>query len=186
LQTEILSYSRARGAFVGASIDGTSISFDNATDAAYYQPPGAVPASATQLVQLISTLASGGTTTVPAPTPQPAAGVPAPASQAPNSLEEARQRLDASYRQLAAQLDDQWKQYLALPPEVYVPNQVPNSKAIEQAITRYENVSRRPQYAALANQPAFQATLQGLWQLGDLQLGGPQKLRLPPPPLESN
>ena len=65
LQAEILSYSRARGAFVGASIDGTSISFDKATDAMYYQPPGTIPASATQLVQLISTLSSGGPPTQP-------------------------------------------------------------------------------------------------------------------------
>ena len=49
LRAEILSYSRARGAFVGVSIDGSSISLDPAAEAMYYQPPGAFPASACQL-----------------------------------------------------------------------------------------------------------------------------------------
>jgi lipid-binding SYLF domain-containing protein len=186
LQTEILSYSRARGAFVGASIDGTSISFDKATDAMYYQPPGTTPASATQLVQLVSTLSSGRAPTVAQPTSPTAAASTTSAPQAPNALEAARQQLDASSRQLAANLDEQWKKYLALPAEVYIPNHMPNIETIQQAIIRYENVSRQPQYSALTNQPAFQATLKGLWQLGELQQGGQQKLRLPPPPLGSN
>ena len=172
LQAEILSYSRARGAFVGASIDGTSISFDKATDALYYQPPGTIPASATQLVQLISTLSSGGPPTQPAPTQPIAATSPAPVPLGPNSLEVARQELDAASRQLAASLDDQWKKYLALPAEVYIPNHMPNIDAIQEALIRYEIVSRQPQYAALTNLPAFQATLKGLWRLGELQQGG--------------
>jgi lipid-binding SYLF domain-containing protein len=183
LQTEILSYSRARGAFVGASIDGTSISFDQATDAAYYQPPGTVPASATQLVQLVSTLSKGGPTTIAQATSPQAATSQVVAPQAPNSLESARQQLDASSRQLAAGLDDQWKQYLALPAEVYIPNHMPNVESLHQAILRYETVSREPQYAALTNQPAFQSTLKGLWRLGELQEGGQGNLRLPPPPV---
>jgi lipid-binding SYLF domain-containing protein len=183
MQTEILSYSRARGAFVGASIDGTSISFDQATDAAYYQPPGTVPASATQLVQLLSTLSTGGSPVASSTTAPIAATSPASVPQSPNAVEAARQQLDASSRQLAANLDDQWKKYLALPPEVYIPNHMPSIEAIEQAINRYESVSRQPQYAKLAKQPAFQATLKGLWKLGELQQGGQQKLRLPPPPM---
>jgi lipid-binding SYLF domain-containing protein len=182
LQTEILSYSRARGAFVGASIDGTSISFDQATDASYYQPPGTVPASATKLVQLVSTLSKGAPTTI-AQTAPVAETSQAVAPQAPTTLESARQQLDASSRQLAAGLDDQWKQYLALPAEVYIPNHMPSVESLHQAILRYETVSREPQYAALTNQPAFQSTLKGLWRLGELQEGGQGTLRLPPPPL---
>jgi lipid-binding SYLF domain-containing protein len=182
LQTEILSYSRARGAFVGASIDGTSISFDQATDASYYQPPGTVPASATKLVQLVSTLSKVAPTTI-AQTAPVAETSQAVAPQAPTTLESARQQLDASSRQLAAGLDDQWKQYLALPAEVYIPNHMPSVESLHQAILRYETVSREPQYAALTNQPAFQSTLKGLWRLGELQEGGQGNLRLPPPPL---
>jgi hypothetical protein len=109
--------------------------------------------------------------------------VPNAVPQAPSNLETARQQLDASSRQLAANLDDQWKQYLALPAEVYIPNHAPSMEAIEQAISRYEAVSENPQYAALTNQAAFQTTLKGLWRLGEFQQGAQQKLRLPPPPI---
>lgn len=201
LQAEILSYSRARGAFLGVSIDGSSISMDPQADAMFYQPPGTVPASATQLVQLINTLSSGGPATVAPPTQQvvavvpnaPAAGPPGPPPAQPtvvpvvpqptSELETARQQLDASSRQLAASLDDKWKQFLALPAEIYIPNHYPSMESIEQAIARYEQVSEDPKFAALTQQPAFQATLKGLWRLGELQQGTQQKMRLPPPPL---
>lgn len=172
LQTEILSYSRARGAFVGASIDGTSISFDKATDALYYNPPGTVPASAIQLVQLVTTLSSGAQPAIPSPVQPDAAKSQTSGPQAPTSIEAARQQLDVSSRQLAAILDDQWKNYLALPAEVYIPNHVPSIESIEQPIMRYETVAAQPQYSALTNQPAFQATLKGLWRLSELQKGG--------------
>ena len=177
LQAEILSYSRARGAFVGAAIDGSSISLDPATDAMYYQPPGTIPASATQLVQLLSTLSKGGVPIVEPPGPtSPPPAVPVAVAvpqvpQAPSELEQARQQLDAASRQLAASVDDQWKQYLALPAELYIPNHSPSIEGIEQAIKHYEAVSQQPQYAGLTNQPAFQATLKGLWRLGELQQG---------------
>jgi SH3 domain-containing YSC84-like protein 1 len=186
LKAEILSYSRTRGAFVGASIAGSSIQMDRQADALYYQPPGTVPASATQLVQLLTTLASGGQPVAapPAPPAQPiAAAGPVPVPQPLNEAETAKQQLDAASRQLAANLDDQWKQYLALPGELYTPNHMPSIEEIEQAIRRYEAVSQQPQYATLTNQPAFQATLKGLWRLGEVLQGGQQKLRLPAPPM---
>ncbi len=186
LKAEIYSYSRARGAFVGASIDGSSISLDPATDAMYYQPPGTIPASATQLVQQLTALSSARPTMV-APPEQISVAIPAPAQvpapQAPNELEATRRQLDASSRQLAASLDDQWKQYLALPAELYMPNHSPSIEEIEDAIKRYEGISQQPQYATLAGQPAFQATLKGLWRLGELQQSGQQRFQLPPPPL---
>jgi hypothetical protein len=185
LQAEIWSYSRARGAFVGASIDGSSISLDTATDAVYYQPPGTIPASATQLVQLLSSLSRGEQPTA-LPQGQPGAQVPVPVPQPASELETARQQLDAASRQLAANLDDQWKQYLALPAEIYIPNHTPNVETIEQSIRRYETVSQQPQYAELAKQPAFQETLKGLWRLGELQQGAQQPLRITPPPIAPN
>jgi lipid-binding SYLF domain-containing protein len=219
LQAEILSYSRARGAFLGVSIDGSSISLDPAADASFYQPPGTMPASATQLVQLLARLASGGPQAVAPPTQQVVAVVPnaansgptspppsapgAPASAPPsappsqaaivgpaivapdpvNPVEAARQQLDAVSRQLAAGLDDKWREFLALPPEIYIPNHTPSQEALEQAISRYETISEDPKFSALTNQPAFQETLKGLWRLGELQQGTQEKLRLPPPPL---
>ena len=156
-------------------------------------------------MQLLTTLSSGGPAAVAPPTQQVVAVVPngpvpngppsappiGPPAQPPviavpqavSPLETARQQLDATSRQLAAGLDDKWKQYLALPPEVYIPNHVPSVEAIEQAISRYESVSENPQYAALTDQAPFKATLKGLWRLGELQQGAQQKLRLPPPPI---
>lgn len=197
LRAEILSYSRARGAFVGASIDGSSISMDAASDALYYQPPGTIPASATQLIQLLATLSSGSPATVPPPGPPgppgpPVAAVvpaapPAAVPQPPSELEVTRQQLDASSRELAASLDDQWKQYLALPAELYIPHHSPSIQQIEQAISRYEALSNQPQYSGLTRQPAFQATLKGLWRMGELQQGAQQKMALPaPPPIVAN
>lgn len=216
MQAEILSYSRARGAFLGVSIDGSSISMDPGTDAAFYQPPGTIPASAMQLMQLATSLSGGGMPTVAPPGAQmvavspggpqgpPPSGPPAsPLASAPatpvtvptavmptaltvparpDKLEAARQQLDASSRQLAASLDDDWKKFLALPPEIYIPNHSPSVQSIEQAISRYEQVSEDPQFSSLTSQPAFQATLSGLWKLGEQLQGSEQKMRLPPPP----
>jgi hypothetical protein len=102
--------------------------------------------------------------------------------QATSELETARQQLDSTSRQLAASLDDQWRKYLALPPEIYMPNQSPSLQSLEQAIGRYESLVGQPQYAALTSRPEFQDTLKGLWRLGELQQGTHQ-LRLPPPPM---
>lgn len=186
LKAEILSYSRTRGAFVGASIEGSSIVLDKQADAIYYQPPGTVPASATQLVQLLSTLSSAAPPVGPPPVQQvvPVGVVPVvPVVPAPpNEIEIAKQQLDAASRQLAANLDDRWKVYLALPPELYMPNHMPSVEELEEAIHRYEAVSQQPQYASLTSQPAYQATLKGLWRLGELQQGAQQKVSLPAPP----
>jgi len=181
LQAEILSYSRARGAFLGVSIDGSSISLDPAAQAAYYLPGQPVPPSAAQLIQVLTAYSSGGPAVVPPVQPTVATGPPV-VPQAPGNVEAARQQLDAASRQLAAQLDNQWRQYLALPPEVYLPNQSPNLQALEQTIARYEAVAGQPQYATLAARLEFQQTLQGLWRLAELQQGT-QQLRLPPPPM---
>ena len=54
LGAEILSYSRARGLFAGVSLDGSVISLDPTADALYYQPPGTMPASAMQLLQVVN------------------------------------------------------------------------------------------------------------------------------------
>jgi lipid-binding SYLF domain-containing protein len=189
LQAEILSYSRARGAFVGVSIDGSSISLDPSSDAAYYQPPGTVPASAVQLIQTLTAYSTNGNPVI-VPAPQPVAGAGPPAMPSPpvmpggpqNGVEAAREQLDAVSRTLVPILDDNWKQYLALPPEVYVANSVPNPQGIQQDISRYEAVSQRPEYAGLTSRSEFQETLKALWKLGEAQTGANQALQIPPPP----
>jgi lipid-binding SYLF domain-containing protein len=190
MQAEILSYSRARGAFVGVSIDGSSISLDPASDAAYYQPPGTVPASAMQLIQALTAYSNATAPVVavapgPGGPPGPPPAMPAPpvvAGSAPNAVEAAREQLDSVSRTLVPILDDNWKQYLALPPEVYVANGVPNPQGIQLEISRYEEISKRPEYASLTSRPEFQDTLKALWKLGEAQAGTGQPLQLSAPP----
>jgi hypothetical protein len=175
LQAEILSYSRARGAFIGVSIDGSSVSLDPMADALYYQPPGTVPASALQLLQMVTALSAGGVVTGVAPA---SLVVPQTAGEA----EAARQQLDAVSRQLAVHLDADWKRYLALPAEVYMPRSVPSPQLIQQAAARYEDISRRQEYSALTSRPEFQETLRALWRLSEVQQRASKPLELPPPP----
>jgi hypothetical protein len=186
LQSEILSYSRARGAFVGVSIDGSSITLDPTAEARYYQPLGQVdpsapiPGSATRLVQLVSTVSAGGGELPTAAAPP--AGVQPNAAPPPGELERTRQQLDAVSRRLAAILDDTWRQYLALPPEIYTPHQLPDVAALEQAIARYDAVARQPAYATLQARQEFQETLRWLTRLREMQTSGDSQLALPSPP----
>jgi lipid-binding SYLF domain-containing protein len=183
LQAEILSYSRARGAFVGVSIDGSVISLDPNAEAIYYQTPGAVPASTMQLLQVLTAYSA----IVPAagivPGQAVAAGGWVPAGQGGGDAEAARQQLDRSYRQFAASLpSDEWRRYLAPPPEVNTPNAVPSPQALQQVTSRYETVSRDPQFAALNSRPEFQEALRSLKRLGEVRTASNTTLQLPPPP----
>ena len=182
LRAEILSYSRARGAFVGVSIDGSSISLDPTAEALYYQPSGAVPASAMNLLQTISAYTAAIPMAVAGAPPVPAGGggwVP----QGQGEMETARQELDAASRQLVANLDENWRRYLALPAEVYMPGRVPTAQAIQPALARYEDVARRPEYAALHARPEFQTALNSLRRLSEVRTAANSTISLPPPPV---
>jgi hypothetical protein len=182
LQAEILSYSRARGAFVGVSIDGSVISLDPNAEAIYYQTPGAVPASTVQLLQVLAAYSAVVPGAEVVPGQVAAAGGWVPAGQGGGDSEAARQQLDRSYRQLSASLDANWTRYLALPPEVNTPNAVPSPQALQQVTSRYEAVSRDPQFAALNNRPEFQEALRSLKRLGEVRTASNTTLQLPPPP----
>jgi lipid-binding SYLF domain-containing protein len=180
LRAEILSYSRARGAFVGVSIDGSSISLDPTAEAMYYQPPGAVPASAINLLQTIAAYTAMPIAAAGAPPVAGAAGAWVP--QGANESETARQELDAASRQLVVNLDENWRRYLALPAEVYMPGRVPTAQAIQPALARYEDVARRTEYAALHARPEFQTALNSLRRLSEVRTAAKSNLSLPPPP----
>ncbi len=181
LRAEILSYSRARGAFIGVSIDGSSISLDPTAEAMYYQPPGAVPASAMNLLQTIAAYTAAIPIGVAGAPPVAAVGgawVPQGASE----TETARQELDTASRQLVANLDENWRRYLALPAEVYMPGRVPTAPAIQPALARYEDVARRSEYAALHARPEFQTALNSLRRLSEVRTAANSSMSLPPPP----
>jgi lipid-binding SYLF domain-containing protein len=189
LSAEILSYSLSRGAFVGVSIDGSAISLDPSAEALYYQPPGAVPASAMTLLQTIAAFAAVAPIAAPmqaaalAGTPG-ASGWVAAGSHPNGDTEALRQQLETASRQLAANpmIDDGWKRYLALPREVYTPNQVPNPQETQQAIQKYEDIARHPEYAQLNALPEFQQTLAGLKRLSSVRTASNASSQLPPPP----
>jgi hypothetical protein len=111
-----------------------------------------------------------------------APGWVAAGSRTGGDAEATRQQLAAASNQLGANLDDNWKRYLALPREVYTPNQVPNPQETQQALQKYEDVARNPQYAALQTRPEFQQTLAALRKLGDVRTASNASLALPPPP----
>ena len=95
LKAEMYSYSRSRGLFAGAALDGSSITLDNEETAAYYRgtgilqldgPPGQPPMLPPSAAQLLETIAayskSDGVTgpavaVVPGVVPGPAAANPA-------------------------------------------------------------------------------------------------------------
>jgi lipid-binding SYLF domain-containing protein len=186
LQAEILSYSRARGAFIGVSIDGSSISLDPAAEAMYYQPPGVIPPSTTQLLQTI-TAYTAAMPVAAMPAGQPAiAGGASWVPQGATGMEEARRQLDISSRQLSAALDDSWRNYLSLPREVYVANSNISPQSIQPALSHYEVVEKDPKYAALQARPEFQETLRSLRRLSEVRTAANTSLTLPPPPNSSN
>lgn len=182
LQAEILTYARSRGAFLGVSIDGAVISMDPTADAMFYQPPGTLPPTAAHLLQTIAAYSTVGAPGAVA-APVAVAGQPATVVQPTAEIESTRQQLDTVSRQLAAQLDDQWKRFLQLPPEIYVPGGMPNPQVIQQALDKYEDVAGRPEFTALQSQTEFQETLRLLRQMNRM-LTPPttSSLTLPPPP----
>jgi lipid-binding SYLF domain-containing protein len=184
---EILSYSLSRGAFVGVSIDGSSISLDPTAEATYYQPPGTFPASAMTLLQTIA--AYSAVAPVVAPQMQAVAvagstgGWVAAGSRPNGDAEATRQQLATASNQLAASLpSDDWRRALALPPAVYTANQTPNPQEIQQALQRYEQVAHDPQYQTLQARPEFQQTLAALQRMNDVRTASNTSLQLPAPP----
>ena len=190
LSAEILSYSRARGAFVGVSIDGSAISLDPGAEAMYYQPPGTLPASATTLIQTVSAYSAGAPVAAPvmqaanvaAGTAAGATGWVAAGSRPAGDVEASRQQLDAASRQFFSNVDDPWRRYLSLPREVYTPNQIASQQEIQAHIQKYEGVANNPQYAAVQARPGFQETLTALRKYGEVRTASNTSSQLPAPP----
>ena len=111
-------------------------------------PGNPLPPSATQLLQVLTAYSSGRPAVVPPVQPTAAVGPPV-APQAPGDVETARQQLDAVSRQLAAHLDDQWRQYLALPPASLIRRAVSSPLAS----SRSTQATRAPSAASVRQMP---------------------------------
>jgi lipid-binding SYLF domain-containing protein len=194
LRAEILSYSRSRGLFAGISLDGSSLQMDSAAGQAFYagtgmtaqgvpgSPTAAIPPSAARLIAQLNTYTDGDESndrSVPVANLNPA--TPA----ADNGLEPLRQQLNAAASQLNGLLDDQWKQYLALPVELTSAQTPVSSMTLASVTRRYETVAADPRFAPLAQRPEFAAVYRLLQDYAAVlaKVNAPT-LALPPPPVE--
>jgi SH3 domain-containing YSC84-like protein 1 len=206
LRAEMYSYSRSRGLFAGAALDGSVISLDNEATAIFYRGTGilpgdgpavqqpVLPTAAVKLLETIAMYAGDGPLPTIAPT---SAVVPTPGavtmSNGPNiaaanqnllpaDLRAIQSQLAQSSQKLAPLLDANWQRYLALPVEVYNPQQLAASQQIDTALDRFSKVASDPKYRALAQRAEFQETLGLLKSYHDLQAAANPTIALPPPP----
>jgi len=178
LRAEIYSYSRSRGLFAGVALDGSVIQVDTRANAAYYGvigagPPPAVPPSAQRLLDEVSRYTYTEHDRVRV-TAVPGAGNVAHGQVAQQTL------ADAS-RRLAAILDLNWRQYLALPAEVYGTDRQPSLELLQKSLAKFDRVATEPQYQSLAQRTEFQQT-HALLRARCAEQAASARLTLPPPP----
>jgi len=184
LKAEILSYSRSRGLFAGVAIDGAAVQVNHRANVAYYtpkpgQPKEALPPSALKLVEQIATYAGPknkalvNVREVPMIAPPPQA----------DDVETVSIQLAESSLRLHKILDAEWKQYLALPAEVYAEGKLPSKDAFANCLSRFTGVNNDPRYQNLAGRAEFQDTYALLVRYRNALEGGKSgTLKLPPPP----
>ncbi len=195
-KAEIYSYSRSRGLFAGLSLDGSALQLDPRANTAYYGAAASpfdrsgnavsLPPSGKRFLEQVGrythtsvaaaapNVASPSLAPTLAPQPQQAAG--------PTDAQAVRRQLSEAARQLDPLLDDSWKKYLVLPEEVYREGGRPTSESLNQALVRFDNVARSPQYQPLAQQPQFRAAHDVLKRYATLETQRASTLALPPPP----
>ena len=182
LKAEILSYSRSRGLFAGVSIDGAVMQIDHKATALYYapragQPRVPVPASGIKLVEHIVSYAEAKKKPVVFLKEAPA--IPAP----PDDAEAIRVQLAESSVRLHKVLDPQWRDFLALPAEVYAEGKTPSREAVAKCLERYNVVTSDARYQALSSHAEFRETHALLLRYRSAVEGHqPGALKLPPPP----
>ncbi|MBX7166657.1 MAG: lipid-binding SYLF domain-containing protein [Pirellulales bacterium] len=181
LQAEIYSYSRSRGIFAGAALDGSALQVDQAATARYYaavapasnaQVAPAIPPSAMRFLDLVSRYA-GANRLVPPPEPAPAGSAATLETLTPALL-----RASASLQPL---LDERWREYLALPAELQQPGGKVDSARLAVTMQRYQTVAADARYHDLSGRVEFQQTLDLLRQYSE-KLTAQATLPLPPPP----
>lgn len=117
----------------------------------------------------------------------PAVGVQSPAPGSPAAIEAEngiRLKLAGSSHQLQLLVDNNWKQFLSLPTEVYQGNIPPTIDSLSAALKRYDAVQGNAQYAALVERPEFKTTHELLQQYINSRKANTAGagLTLPPPP----
>ena len=184
LKAEILSYSRSRGLFAGVAIDGAIIQIDHNATAHFYapklgQPVGAVPVSAIKLVEQIAGYVEAKHKA--AVNVKEAPVIPRPPQV--DDVEAIRSQLAESSLRLHKVLDSQWKEFLALPGEVYVEKKTPTKDVLARCLERYSVVTNDARYQALSAHAEFRETHALLLRYRSALEGRKMgTLTLPPPP----
>ena len=188
LQAEILSYSRSRGLFAGASVDGSMLQIDAAANQQYYNaaglrvdgtaatPNAQLPPSTTRLLGTLSAYAPAtnqlgayAPTNVPGTPAAISPGSPAtttpgvPADAVQDGLTATRLELVQAAQDMGALLDESWRNYLSLPRGIFSGHAVPTVESLEQALKRFEAVAADSRYKVLLDRQEFQQ-LYGLLQ----------------------
>jgi SH3 domain-containing YSC84-like protein 1 len=180
LLSEIYSYSRSRGLFAGVSIDGSALEIDHAAHSAYYgspsgQLPTRIPGEAADLRHYLSDLA---TRTAPGV----AVNELPPPPSSPRVIEGLRRSLIQQTGQLHAQLNANWRAYLALPSSLEEPGVTPPAESLAETVKHYAFVNSSPDYRNLAQRPEFQRTYELLIEYEKAVAASHPVLELPPPP----
>lgn len=195
LQAEIYSYARGRGLFAGVSLDGSILEIDPHASGRYYyggRPPAGglqsgqpvpMPASAVKLIEQLTMYSPVATTVVP-PGQSIVVGSASPGTG--NTVGAGSDALRASLagasRRLQSRLDKNWKQFLALPADVYTFGNAPNVKNLEESLARYEQLDGDPKYRPLTSHAEFRSTRDLLRQYVKSLKSSSGTISLPPPP----
>ena len=214
LKSEILSYSRSRGLFAGVSLDGSVLGVDGNANAVFYNVVGGtpqaiiagqgipVPPAAVELKATLTAQSGAPTTTVAPPVqmtaqsqPVPAVGPPfaaappavatRPPAPAPAvTSDQIRRQLATASQQLGAKLDENWRNYLALPATVFAAQEErPSPEAVKLSLDHFNAVASDSKFSALSAMPEFQTTLRHLQQYSATVTSPPTGTpTLPPPP----
>lgn len=173
--SELYSYSRSRGLFLGVAVDGCVLRIDEKTNRNYYT--NGIPAPARSVVELVDSYVKEDGQ---AQSPNAEASSVAPASEtleAPNSVasqmpvsdpfsapaadtpmtdrEAARVLLVPAHENLMKILEPEWQKWLALPPEALKPGSTEVTPNLQTLYDRIEKVSADPKYAELTARPEF-------------------------------
>ena len=186
LQAEIYSFSKTRGLFAGVSLDGSAIQVDAGANARYYYPAlspasqlGKLPQSAVALMSRLTQYTSAADSYMLFPSDYAAAQRADPVGRAAYI----RQLLADHSRRLQQLLDDRWRQYLAMPSELFAPDRPLPAETVRPLLSRFDAVALDPQYLVLTQRPEFQSTHQLLRECASGAAPGDGRLsNLPPPP----
>ena len=174
--SELYSYSRSRGLFLGVAVDGCVLKIDEKTNRNFYAD--GIPDPARRVVELTASYVKkdeqnedpNAVVAPVAPAPEtldtpnsadsqlPSSSDPLPAPPADKPMtdrEAARVLLVPAHENLMKILEPEWQKWLALPPEALTPGSTEVTPNLQSLYDRLEKVAADPKYAELTARPEF-------------------------------